>query len=234
VAWEVNEGRTIPGIGGIRDEADCLRLTGVQPGTYAIEVSYRGMTPALRERAWKYAVSSAEEDAATRGNWGGKYGRDGFVLCSYDNADGKAVDRRQLPEYVSAVTYSLNANVCWQAGTNDSRAPAPNAGNGFPRNIGCIYTQDPRGGFQTMTMDLKLAHSKAFQIALYFVDWDKKGRRVAVEMFDGQTLQRLAPVKMVRDFAGGKYLVYHCDKSVRFRIDQVRGDNATLSGIFFN
>ena len=57
---------------------------------------------------------------------------------------------------------------------------------------------------------------------------------MAVEMFDRQTMQRLAPVQMVRDFAGGKYLIYRCDKSVRFRIDYVRGDNATLSGVFFN
>ena len=53
-------------------------------------------------------------------------------------------------------------------------------------------------------------------------------------MFDRQTMKRLAPVQMVRNFVGGKYLIYRCDKSVRFRIDYVRGDNATLSGIFFN
>lgn len=85
-----------------------------------------------------------------------------------------------------------------------------------------------------MTVDINLAETTDCRIALYFVDWDRKGRRVAVEMFDRDTLQRIAPVQMVRDFTGGKYLVYRYDKSVRFRIDQVRGDNATLSGIFFN
>ena len=122
VAWETNEAQTILGISGIHEEADCLRLTRIQPGRYAIEVSYRGTTPALQEPAWNYAVNSVEEDATTHGNWGGKYGRDGFVLCSYDEVDGKPVDRRQLPDYVSAVTYSLNANVCCKTGTNDSRA----------------------------------------------------------------------------------------------------------------
>ena len=85
-----------------------------------------------------------------------------------------------------------------------------------------------------MTVDIELTNSRPCQIALYFVDWDKKGRREAVEMFDRVTLKRIAPVQMVRDFAGGKYLIYRYDKSVRFRIDQVRGDNATLSGIFFD
>jgi alpha-L-rhamnosidase len=234
VAWEGNSRPMIPGIGGIRDEPDFIRLTGVQPGNYAMEISYRGATPALQEPAWNYPVKPMPEDATTQGNWGGKYGHDGFVLCNYDEVAGKPIDRRQLPNYVSAINYSLNANVRWQAGTSDARAPASSAANGFPRNVGCLYTQDPQGGFQTMTVDIDLTNSRPCQIALYFVDWDKKDRRVAVEAFDRATLERLAPVQMVGDFAGGKYLVYRYNKSLRFRIDQVRGDNATLSGIFFD
>jgi hypothetical protein len=234
LVWDKDQPRPIPGIGGIRDEADCLRLTGVQPGKYSLEISYRGATPAPRELAWNYPIKPVKEDTTTHGNWGGKYGHDGFVLCNYDEVNGQPVDRRRLPGYVSAVDYSLNANVRWQAGTTDARAPAPDAANDFPRNVGCLYTQDPQGGFQTMTVDIQLTNARPCQIALYFVDWDKKGRRLAVEAFDRKTLERIAPVQMVRDFTGGKYLIYRCTKSVRFRIDQVRGDNATLSGIFFD
>jgi alpha-L-rhamnosidase len=32
----------------------------------------------------------------------------------------------------------------------------------------------------------------------------------------------------------GKYLVYRCDRPVRVRIEQVRGDNAVISGVFFD
>jgi hypothetical protein len=234
LVWDKDHSQTIPGMSGIHDEADFIRLTGVQPGKYALDISYRGVTPAPQEPTWNYPVKPVVEDATTKGNWGGKYGRDGFVLCNYDVVDGKPVDRRQLPDYVSAVKYSLNADACWQTATTDSRAPAPNATNGFPRNVGCLYTQDPQGGLQTMTVDINLTNSRSCQIALYFVDWDEKGRRVAVEMFDRATLERIAPVQMVRDFSGGKYLVYRYDKPVRFRINQVRGDNATLSGIFFD
>lgn len=53
-------------------------------------------------------------------------------------------------------------------------------------------------------------------------------------MFDLQTKNLVAPVKIVRDYIGGKYLVFKYTKSVRFRIDQVRGVNAVLSGIFFD
>jgi alpha-L-rhamnosidase len=238
VVWEKvrseDHSQMAPGIGGIYDEDDFIRLTCVQPGEYAMDISYRGVTPAAQEADWDYAIKRVKEDASTQGNWGSKYGHDGFVLCNYDEVNGKLADRQQLPDYVSAVNYSLNANVCWQTGTVDPRAPAPNAADGFPRNVGALYTQDPQGGFQTMTVDINLTNSKPCQISLYFVDWDKKDRRLAVEAFDRKTLRRVAPVQMVRDFTGGKYLIYRYNQSVRFRIDQVRGDNATLSGIFFD
>jgi hypothetical protein len=38
----------------------------------------------------------------------------------------------------------------------------------------------------------------------------------------------------VNGFSGGAYLVYEYDRSVKFRIDKVRGDIVTLSGIFFD
>ena len=231
IAWSQNRSQ---GSYGLQDEANYIRLSGVQPGEYVAQVSYRGTTPVPRDPSWNYPVKQVAEDATTQGNWGGKYGRDGFVLCDYDEVDGKPADRRQLPDYVSAVKYSLNANTRWQTDTIDARAPAPSGTNGFPRNVGCVYTQDPQGGLQTMTVEIDLTNARPCQIALYFVDWDKKGRRLAVETFDAETLQRIAPVQMVRDFTGGKYLIYRYNRSVRFRIDQVRGDNATLSGIFFD
>jgi hypothetical protein len=71
-------------------------------------------------------------------------------------------------------------------------------------------------------------------VALYFVDWDDKGRRLAVEMFDAETLKLVAPVRIVKGFSGGTYLVYAYDRSAKFRIDKVRGDIVALSGIFFD
>jgi len=59
-------------------------------------------------------------------------------------------------------------------------------------------------------------------------------RRPAVEMFDAETLKLIAPVRIVRGFSGGATLVYAYDRSVKFRIDKVRGDIVALSGIFFD
>jgi hypothetical protein len=85
-----------------------------------------------------------------------------------------------------------------------------------------------------MTFTINTTGTNNYQVALYFVDWDNKGRRLAVEMFDATTLNLIAPVKVVTNFYGGKYLVYAFNKSTKFRIDHVRGDNAVLSGIFFD
>jgi len=44
----------------------------------------------------------------------------------------------------------------------------------------------------------------------------------------------LAPVSMVRNHAKGLYLVFECDRSVKFRFDKIRGELVTLSGVFFD
>jgi hypothetical protein len=119
----------------------------------------------------------------------------------------------------------------WETNITDTRALT--TGNESTRGIGAIYTQDPRPTKQTMTVDIETMPGKEYKVALYFVDWDGAGRRLAVEMFDLETKELVVPVQIVRDFYNGKYLVYKYNKPVRFRINHVRGPNATLSGIFF-
>ena len=117
----------------------------------------------------------------------------------------------------------------WEAATADRRALAPDANNGTPRAAACVSTND-----QTMTVTIRVNDKKKRRIALYFVDWDHSGRRAAVEMFDADTLRMIAPVQLVSGHAGGKYLVYETDRSVKFRFNKIRGDRVTLSGIFFD
>jgi hypothetical protein len=85
-----------------------------------------------------------------------------------------------------------------------------------------------------MPFTINTTGANFYQVALYLVDWDNKGRRLAVEMFDAKTLNLISPERVSTNFYGGKYLVYTYNKSVKFRFDQVRGDNAVLSGIFFD
>jgi hypothetical protein len=235
-AWD-GAFRPMPGIGGASQDAGFVYLTALQPGTYAIAVAYSGTTPSHVEAREIFPARFVGEDAKTRGNWGGVYGKDGRVLCNYN---GNGSDKVALPAYVSSVNYYMNCGsgkpnaVVWAAGANDARALAPDATNGTSRNAAALFTGDPAACQQAFTVTINVNGRHDYQVALYFADWDDKGRKVAVDMFDESTLSLVAPTKVVKDFRGGKYLVYSYDKSARFRIYQVRGDNAVLSGIFLD
>jgi hypothetical protein len=236
LAWD-GAFHPVAGIGGASEDSEFVYFTGVQPGAYSVSVSYRGSTPSYNAPAEQYAARFVKADSITSGNWGGVYGQDGYVLCNYN---GGGHDKKSLPSYVAAVSYCLvdgnglpNAAV-WTNGTSDPRALAPDATNPASRNAACFYTDGYNGGRNTMTFTLSTLGIRNYQVALYFVDWDNRDRRLAVEMFDANTLNLIAPVKVVTNFYGGCYLVYSYDQSAKFRIDQVRGDNAVLSGIFFD
>jgi alpha-L-rhamnosidase len=228
LAWD-GTFHPVTGIGGASNDTEFVYFTGVQPGTYSMSVAYSGSTPVYNEPPVKYAAEFIGEDATTSGNWGGVYGKDGYVLCNYN---GNEKDIQSLPPYVASVNYNVPHATVWVSGTNDDRALAPNANNQNSRNAGCYYTD--QSSTPTMTFTINCTRTNNYQVALYFVDWDNKGRRLAVEMFDANTLNLIAPVEVVTNFYGGKYLVYVYNKSVKFRIDHVRGDNAVLSGIFFD
>ncbi len=217
----------VAGISGATEDADFVYFSGVQPGTYSLSVSYSGSTPAYNEPATQYAARFVKEDSTTSGNWGGVYGKDGHILCNYN---GNSSDISVLPSYVSSLVWSPGPTqaTVWATGTNDTRALAPNSSNQGLRNAACYYNNP------NMPFTINVTGTNYYQVALYFVDWDNKNRRLAVEMFDANTLNLIAPEQVSTNFYGGKYLVYTYNKSVRFRFDQVRGDNAVLSGIFFD
>jgi hypothetical protein len=228
-AWD-GAYHSVNGVGGAHEDAEFVYLTGVEPGSYSLKVDYHGSTPAYYEPLEKYAGQFVKQNLTTRGNWGGVYGKDGYVLCNY-LGDGK--DAKRLPTYVSSVEYHGPHQVVWSANVHDDRALAPNSGNLTLRTAACIYNAD-EGNVPTMDLTINTTGTRRYQVALYFVDWDRRGRELAVEMFDASTLNLVAPVQVVKDFVGGCYLVYNYDKSAKFRIDQVQGDNAVLSGIFFD
>jgi hypothetical protein len=118
--------------------------------------------------------------------------------------------------------------------TNDRRAPAPGPSNATPRNACCTYAPLPGWPNMTLHLDVDVKTNTAYSMALYFLDWDNKGRQTTVQVRDLKTLDLIAPIQMVSDYVNGKYLVYRCDRPVRVRMDHVRGDNAVISGLFFD
>jgi hypothetical protein len=102
-----------------------------------------------------------------------------------------------------------------------------------PRNLGVVFSAGwPMG--MTMSVDVATTPGTRYQLALYCIDWDRQGRQQVIEVFDLQTLKLVAPVRLVEAFAEGTYLLYECDRGVRLRFDQMRGDNAVLNALFFD
>ncbi|MDR1097250.1 MAG: hypothetical protein LBL57_03870 [Tannerella sp.] len=211
-----------------REDGDHLYYPNLPEGNYKIQVTYAGKTVPCKEEPTRYTYNPPVEDAQTKGNWKGAYGSKGYILCNYDDS---LQNRTVIPDYLEEPVFRLNGNVHWAANTSDPRAPEDRDG---VRKIGAFITRDPHACLQTMTIDLPCKSRQNYKVSLYFVDWDTSERRSAIEIFDLEDRKLLAPVHMVRDYSGGKYITYEFDRSVRIRINQVRGVNAALSGIFFD
>lgn len=232
LAWK-GQYMQVAGISRATEDQNYIYFTDVQSGEYNFDVSYSGTTPIYIEAPEEYAAEFVKLDTLTSGNWGGTYGKIGYILCNYP---GDGSDKQSLPSFVKSVEYfrafpknGLPDPTTWATGVFDKRALAADQFNQFPRNAACYSNSD-----QTMSVTINIDGSNDYQIALYFVDWENQGNRIAVEMFDAGTLNLIAPVKLVRNYSGGAYLVYTYNKSVKFRIDKVRGGNISLSGIFFD
>ncbi len=229
---------SVAGVAGATEDADFVYLNGVQAGTHQLNFVHSGTAAAYIAPAMHYETSCVAIDTLTQGNWGGKYGKDGHVLVRYA---GEKEDIQALPAYVKSVSYDKSRGVRWAVDVDDPRALAPNPNNGFPRIAASVHTSN--GGptdvirawhSQPLTLNIELKERRPYRVALHLVDWDRLGRSIAVEMFDASSLKLLAPVQVIKDHTNGVYLVYEYDQSVRFRIQQIRGANATLSGIFFD
>ncbi len=211
------------------EDAQYVYYTGLTKGNYRIQVDYTGELRRPVIEPLRYAIETAvTEDVSTRGDWKGKYGNKGYVLFNVDDLQ----NRTALPDFVENISGNKNGNIHWVTATDDSRALL--SGKDDARSLGAIVTRDPVPCQQTMTIDIPCRKKQSYDLSLYFVDWDRQNRRTAIEVFDLDNKNLLMPVYMVRDYAQGKYVTYRFDRPVRIRINQVRGVNAALSGIFFD
>jgi alpha-L-rhamnosidase len=213
------------GISSVSEASECIYFNGVYPGRYTFSIAYSGHTPAYVARPLVYPVRAGAQDSKTQGNWGGTYGRDGYVLFAYeDGGDPK----ESLPSYVESVTCQDNRYVQWPGDSGDPRALAPVSSNQGRRIASGVFA-----GI-TFVVDIRLAHPYPYRLAVYVVDFDRKERWESVDLYTFPSLVLSAPVQGISDFEGGKYLVFDCQDSVRLRFNTIRGPDAVVSGVFFD
>ena len=212
------------------EDRNYVYLINVNHGHYHLQIMYNGVSGYSQRpiEKFNYLISPIKQDRLTSGNWKNRYGKDGYMLFGYP----KDVAFQKLPAYVDSITLKKNGIVIWDSLHSDSRVLV--APDHLIQLAAAIVTKDPEATFQTMTMDIVLKYNHPYKLSMYFLDADKQYRRSAIEIFDLQTLNIIAPVAMVRDYERGKYMSFSFNKSVRIRINQVRGKNAAVSGIFLD
>ena len=213
------------------NDQNFYRLKGLASGSYTIKFQPLTKVAILPKEPFPYLYQPATEDSLTHGNWKSKFGSKGFVLFNFDSINKHD---KKLPDFISDITLRLNGDVHLAVKTDDPRALELISGNEGHRKLGAIITKDPAPCLQTMTVDIRCKANQSYQLSLYMVDWEKEGRRSAIEVFDLDNKSLLMPVNQVRDYQDGKYIVLKIDRSVRIRVNQVRGSNAALSALFID
>lgn len=224
--WTVKRGSTSKTI-QIKD--GYLNVNNMLPGKYEYKVVYEKVIERklVKDLPWIYTITAFQQDSLTSGNWKNNYGNEGYVLFN-QLGDGKHLQK--LPTYLSSVTLRNEANVHLKLPISNNLLSDT---LGAHQYLGAVVTKDPNPTQQTITMDIEANDKQLHQIALYFLDWNDKERRSAVEVFDAKTLNLIAPVQLIRNFQKGKYLVFNYKGSIRIRVNHVRGENAAVSGAFF-
>ena len=172
-------------------------------------------------------------DQVTSGSFLGVYGSAGHFLVAFDGPDQHV---SALPPWVISVTQPQGgtANGPWldpPPANNSVALQDPRAPTG-PRKIGqwCNELSGP-----TFPVDVTVMPAPAnmtYQFSFYFADYDSRGRRETVQLMDGVTLEDISPAQLVGpDFTGGVWYVWQYPRSIRLRVNFVRGTNAVISAI---
>jgi alpha-L-rhamnosidase len=211
-------------------DEDFLVISNLRPGEYHFELKYKKHVPQkpLKELPWIYQVHAIAQDSTTGGNWKGTYGREGFILF---NLHRKGENVEKYPAYLNQLGLARYADV--NRKLNKSGHSLLTKANDAP-SFGAIVTKDYNICEQSMTIDLPVNDEKIHRVSLYFLDEDDLGRRSAIEIFDAKTLNLTGPMIYVKNYKQGKYVSFNFKGPIRIRIDQVRGINVSLSGLFFD
>ena len=80
---------------------------------------------------------------------------------------------------------------------------------------------------------MNVAAGHSYNLELYFLDYDAKGRAETVTLSDANTNATLNS-QSVSNFANGEYLIWTISGNVLITFTRTAGVNAVLSGLFFD
>lgn len=159
-------------------------------------------------------------DDTTKGSWLGVYGKDGHIVIG---------DESLIPEY-AGVSYVNGEVVPWKGNTTAERAlqrPSNPRQRLIARREHSLHE----------IIDVRITGGPR-NVALYFCDFDRQNRQMAVDVIDANSMDILDS-NILNNFPNGKYLRYSIDGHVQFRLTKFFYDHywnpgtPVISGIFF-
>lgn len=154
-------------------------------------------------------------DAATLGNWRGKYGADGYQVIN---------DAASYPAYAAVTPIDVSVYT-WADPSTDPRALQRAVGTS--RQASTWYRDE--GPF---SIDVNITDGAPHQLALYMVDWENGGRTQSVQIRDAVS-NAILDERIVSAFVGGQYWRWSIQGHVRITFTQLGLRSPVVSGLFF-
>ena len=161
------------------------------------------------------ATSYVAENTSRGGTWKAELGTEGHSIAAEEPA---------FPSY-GALNLAGVSEWIWSLPSSDPAALERPYDEG--RIASAWYASDP------FTVDLELHDSNPHRVSLYFVDFDGAGRTQLIEVLDPNTGTVLDSTEL-SEFGDGVWLQYVFISNTAIRITPIEGQNAVLSGIFFD
>jgi YD repeat-containing protein len=140
-------------------------------------------------------------DTGTQGNWGGKYGADGYMLFGTSDAS--------LPVYAQLSAVNATAT---SYPDQDGNALAMQTAPGSATRVASAYTSS-----QSFTLDLNLTDGKAHQVSLYLADYETPDMKESVTVADAGSGAVLGTYSVPDDYGWG-YLTWNLSGHVTITV----------------
>ncbi len=165
-------------------------------------------------------------DSTTKGNWIGKYGKEGYILAGFTGS----ADVVSLPSWVQS--YSLSGTrYAWNQGqvTSDARALLdPSNPDPSQRKATCVWGSDQ------LDFELKVKDNVVFDMAVYTLDWDSYVRSGVLQLTDFEGTE----VHPIVGFHDGLWHVFRVharpDVPLDFSFLKTSAVNLVISAIMFD
>ena len=159
-----------------------------------------------------------KKDTTTQGNWIGVYGTQGYDVV------GSGVSN---PTYAT-ITPSGQSLYTWTPAPASSATQALEVPPTGASRIAAVWYSAT-----SFTVDVNVATGHSYDLELYFLDYDAKGRAETVTLSDANTSVVLN-TQTVSNFANGEYLSWTISGNVLITFTRTAGANAVVNGLFFD